>query len=110
MGIYASFESSRQSPNYAGPVEAGVQGVPRHTHFLAAFFHKLSGEKKILKIGQNLIELEEKSLMGHCKVGLCESNNTVVCKVYSTAFSFPSISQNIMKVSRHAILYNKEAL
>ena len=45
----------------AGAVEAGVQGVQLHTQYLAEFCHKLSEEKKILKIGQNLIELEEKS-------------------------------------------------
>ena len=42
-----------------GRAEAGVQGVQLHTQYLAAFFHKLSGGKN-LKIGQNLIELEEK--------------------------------------------------
>ena len=46
-----------------GAVEAGVQGVQLHTQYLAAFFHKLSGKKKIFKIGQNLTKLEGKSVV-----------------------------------------------
>ena len=42
--------------------EAGVTGVARNTQYLAAFFHKLSGKKKIFEIGQNLTKLEEKSV------------------------------------------------
>ena len=34
---------------------------------------------------------------------------TVVCKMYLTVVSFSSISQDILKVSKHAI-YQKEAL
>ena len=47
----------------AGAAEAGVPGVPRNTQYLAAFFHKLSGKKKIFKIGQNLTKLEGKSVV-----------------------------------------------
>ena len=56
---YISYEKN----SAAGAVEVGVQGVQLHTQYLAAFFHKLSGKKKIFKIGQNLTKLEGKSVV-----------------------------------------------
>ena len=43
---YISYEKN----SAAGAVEVGVQGVQLHTQYLAAFFHKLSGKKKFLKL------------------------------------------------------------
>ena len=56
-------------------MEAGVQGVQLHTQYLAAFFHKLSGEKKIFEIGQNLTKSEEKSVKSDVILRTKQTNN-----------------------------------
>ena len=61
----------------SGAAEAGVTGVARNTQYLAAFFHKLSGEKKIFEIGQNLTKLEEKSLKSEVILRTKQTNNAI---------------------------------
>ena len=56
-----------------------------------------------------VVEIKRLSRTQQILRGVLKGEGTVVCKMYLTAVSFPSISQDILKVSKHAI-YHKEAL